>query len=130
MLGRVLERLEAAEVDGGFDLGVVATDTVELDVDAERAPVGGGPQRLGQSAVDEERRVDAVGEVPQLLDGVLHAPGQHLEHLRRCRGVVGEDVPGQAEVHGKGDQVLLSPVVEVALDLAALGVGGGDDAGP
>ena len=44
-------------------------------------------------------------------------------------GVVGEHVLGQAQVHGQGHEVLLGAVVEVALDLAALGVAGGHDAG-
>ena len=35
----------------------------------------------------------------------------------------------EAQVHRQGDEVLLGAVVEVALDLAALGVAGGDDAG-
>ena len=54
---------------------------------------------------------------------------ERVEHLGRL-GVVGEDVLGEPEVHRERDEVLLGAVVEVALDLAALGVAGGDDAGP
>ena len=44
--------------------------------------------------------------------------------------VVDDDVLGQAQVDGQGDQVLLGPVVEVALDPAPLGVAAGHDPGP
>ena len=71
-----------------------------------------------------------MGQVPQLLDGLLHLVGQLVEHLGRGRRVVGDDVAGQAEVDGQGHQMLLGAVVQVALDPAALGVAAGHDAGP
>ena len=43
--------------------------------------------------------------------------------------VVLDRVAGEAELHGQRDEVLLGAVVQVALELAALGVAGGDDAG-
>ena len=95
----------------------------------ERAPVGGGAQRFGEAGVHEQRRVDAVGQVAELLDGVLHRIAERVEHLGGRLGIVGEDVLGEAEVHRQRDEVLLGTVVEVALDLATLGVPGGDDAG-
>ena len=55
---------------------------------------------------------------------------QLVEHLVARGRVVGDDVAGQAEVDGQGDQVLLGAVVEVALDPAPLGVAAGDDPGP
>ena len=39
-------------------------------------------------------------------------------------GSVVEALPGGAEVHGQGDEALLGAVVQVALDAAALGLGG------
>ena len=129
MLGGVLQRLEAAEVHRRLHLGRVAADAVGVDAHGERAPVGGRPQRLGQPGVHEQRRVDAVGQVAQLLDGVLHRVAERVEHLGGRLRVVGEDVLGEPQVHREGHEVLLGAVVEVALDLAALGVAGGHDAG-
>ena len=48
----------------------------------------------------------------------------------RLRRQVGEGGPGQAEVHGEGDQPLLGAVVQVALDPPPFGVGGVEHAGP
>ena len=129
MLGGVLQRLEAAEVHGRLHLAGVAADAVGVDAHGERAPVGGRPQRLGQAGVHEQRRVDAVGQVAQLLDRVLHRVAERVEHLGGGLGVVGEHVLGEAEVHRQRHEVLLGAVVEVALDLAPLGVAGGHDAG-
>ena len=102
-----------------------------LTATGERAAGRRGAQRLGQAAVDQQRRVDAVGEVAQLLD---RRPGRARPAARaspcRAAGVVGDDVLGQAQVHGQRHQVLLGAVVQVALDPAALGVAGRDDAGP
>jgi hypothetical protein len=121
---------QAAEVDRRFDVARVTTQPLGLDVHVEGAAAGRRPQRLGQAAVHEQWRVDAMGEVPQLLDGVLDADGQHVQHLGGRLRVVGQQVPGEAQVDGQRHQVLLGAVVQVPLDLAALGVGGGHDAGP
>ena len=69
-------------------------------------------------------------ELPQLLDRLLHLARQLVEHLQPCILVVDDDVPGQAEVDGQRDEVLLGAVVQVALDAAALGVPAGHDARP
>ena len=130
VLGGVLQRLQAAEVHRRLHLRGVPADAVGGDAHAEGTPVGGGAQRVGQAGVHEERWVDAVGQVAELLDGVLHGLAERVEHLGGGFGVVGEDVLGEAEVHRQRHQVLLGAVVEVALDLAPLGVSGRDDAGP
>ena len=57
------------------------------------------------------------------------ASASGVEHLGGAVRVVAEHVLREAEVHGQGHQVLLGAVVQVALDLAALGVAGGHDAG-
>ena len=44
--------------------------------------------------------------------------------------IVLHGVAGQADLHRQRDEVLLGAVVQVALELAALGVAGGHDAGP
>ena len=130
VLGGVLQRLQAAEVDRRLDLGRVPPDAVGAHGDGQRAAVARGPERLSQPAVDEQRRVDAVRQLAQLLDGLLDILGQLVQHLSRGRGIVGDDVPGQAQVHRHRHQVLLGAVVQVALHPAALRVAAGDDPGP
>ena len=83
-----------------------------------------------QAVVGQQRRVDAVGQLAQLLDGQLHVVGQLAEHLAGPVRVFGHDVAGQAQVDGQRHQVLLGAVVQVAFDPAAFGVPAGDDAGP
>ena len=130
VLGRVLQGLEAAEVHGRLDLGREATDPVDRRGHVERAPGGHGPQGLGQAVVHEQGRVDAVGQVPQLLHGGLDLDGDLVEGLGGGLGVLGHQVPDQPDVHGQGHQVLLGPVVEVTFHPTSLGVGRGHDAGP
>ena len=85
-------------------------------------------QRLGQAAVHEQRRVDAVREVAQLLHRVLEVVADLLEHLLRGVGIGVGELARQVHVHGQRDEVLLRAVVEVALDGTALRVARFDDA--
>ena len=129
VLGGILQGLEAAEVDGSLDLGGEPSLDLGLQADVERTAIGSRSQRLDHATVAQQRRVDAVGEVAQLLDRVLHVGGQRIEHLGRGRGVVGKEVLRQSQVHRQRDEVLLRAVVQVAFDLASFSVGGRDDAG-
>jgi hypothetical protein len=75
------------------------------------------------SKVGEDLRLDAVDQVPQLgheLFGLLVRGGHGLRGGRPGRQVQ----PGQAELHGERDQLLLRAVVQVTLDAAALGLEG------
>jgi hypothetical protein len=83
-----------------------------------------------QAAVVEHGRVQAADELAQLGQGLGGLVVGLLDHLADLLGRVGQAGPGHAEVHGQGDQPALGPVVQVALDPAPLGVGGGDDLGP
>ena len=58
------------------------------------------------------------------------SPRELVDHRLGVLGVVLDGVAGEAELHGEGHEVLLGAVVQVPLELAALGVGGGHDAGP
>ena len=96
VLARVLHRLEAAEVDRGLGLGRVALDSFGGDLGREHRPVRRGAQRLGEPAVAEQRRVDAVRELAQLGERRLHVAAQLLEH-RHHGGRVGlDELAGQA----------------------------------
>src|ERR1700735_2889212 len=60
MLRRVLECLEAAEVESGLRLGRIPANALGHECHRQRAAVARGAQRLDQSAVHEERRIDTV----------------------------------------------------------------------
>ena len=129
VLARVLQRLEAAEVDRGLDLLRVPADLLGLDRRGQRGAVAGGAERVGQPAVHQQRRVDAVREVAQLLHRLLEVGRDLVEHLLGGVGVGVGELAGEAGAHRERDEVLLRAVVQVALDAAALEVGGLDDAG-
>ena len=79
-------------------------------------PSGGGAQRVGQAAVHEQGRVDAVSEVAQLLHRFLEVEADLIEHRLwlardRCRRLLGE-----ANADRECDEVLLRAVMEVAFD--------------
>src|SRR6185437_9201824 len=60
VLGRVLERFQAAEVHGGLDLKAVPDEAGGRDGDRQGRAPAGGAERLAEPAVGEQRRVDAV----------------------------------------------------------------------
>jgi hypothetical protein len=130
VLAGVLQRFQAAEVDRSFQVGRVPAHVVgDVHGHRERAPAGRGPQRLAETTVGQERRIDAVGQFAQLLDRVLYVGGQLVEDLDRALRVLGHDVLGQPQVDGQRDQVLLGPIVQIPLHPAAFGVTAGHDAG-
>ena len=120
MLARVLHGLHATEVDGRLDIGRVAGDALGLDEGGQRGPSGRRLQRLADAAVDEKGRVDAVGQRPQLLDGLTHVLGQLVQSIAwRAVGVALGQLAGEAQARtASATQVLLRAVVEVPLDLA------------
>ena len=75
-----------------------------------------------EAGVHQQRRVDAVGERPQLVDRVTHVGAERGEHLWCGGRVLGDLVGGEAQVDGECDEVLLGAVVEVAFDPPPLGV--------
>ena len=95
----------------------------------ERGAVAGGAQRVGQAAVHEQRRVDPVREVAQLLHRVLEIGRDLVEHLLRGVGIGVGELSREPRAHRQRDEVLLRAVVQVALDAAPFEVGGLDDAG-
>ena len=86
-------------------------------------------ERRGQAAVGEDRRVDAAREVAQLLQrqaGLVARLARSAPPPRRRP--LGRALLGHAQRQRERHEALLGAVVEVALDAAALGVGGLDDA--
>ena len=131
MLRSVLERLEAAEVDGRLDLWVVAATRVRLRIGsgwcARRAALASASSR---PAILEQRRVDAVREVAKFLHRLVDRGAKLVENRPGPLRVRVDELADRSEVRLERDEVLLGAVVEVALDPAPLGVGGGDDARP
>src|SRR5438445_640008 len=71
VLGNVLERLQAAEVDGGLGLLLVAADPVGVHADGQRGLAGLRLERRREPLISQERRVDAPREVPEVLERCL-----------------------------------------------------------
>ena len=120
VLGDVLQRLEAAEVDRGLDLLWVARDAVGLQGDRDRRLPGLRLERGRKTLVGEQRRVDAASEVAQVLEGVGRVGLQLGEHrLGRRRITCGEGL-GQVRLHRQCDELLLGAVVDISLQLPSL----------
>src|SRR4051794_20414811 len=74
--------------------------------------------------------MDAAGEFAQLVDRSCGFGGEVVQLGYKLAGVVRRQCLCSASTEGKGDQLLLDAIVQVAFDTAAGLVGGGDDAGP
>ena len=66
---------------------------------------------------------------PQLGDRTLHVGFDLVDHRHRVIGIVLDGVVREAQLDGQRHEVLLGAVVQVALELAALGITRSDDAG-
>ena len=99
-----------------------------IKFDVEWRTVDDGLQCLAESAVDEQRRVDAVRQFAQLSNRLLDRLAEFVEHLRGHLGIFGDDVFRQAKIDRQGDEVLLRTVVQIALDASTFGVTTRDDA--
>src|SRR6185312_12200579 len=88
-----------------------------------RAP-GSARKRFLEAEVLERRRIDASSELPQIVQHL----GQLLADLgqlsRELRILVCNVTSGELELHSQGKQMLLCAIVEIAFDLAALGMAG------
>ena len=128
VLGGVGEGLGDDEVRGGLRGRARAAQRRRVgDVDADRDRAAGGQrgQRGVEAAVGEDGRVDAADQVAQLGERLLDLAVRVLQGgggLRVARRLA----PGGAQLDAEGHQPLLGAVVQVALDAAALLVGGTD----
>ena len=119
VLRRVLDRLERCEVDRRLDRLRIARKTVDPQC---RPGVASNRlrERGAQAEVGQNRWIGAVGDLTDLVE----RPVDLLAQARQLRvGSAGfrRQVLAQAlEVHPDHDQPLLSAVVQVALDPAAL----------
>ena len=81
-----------------------------------------------QAAVAERRRLDAVGDLAQIVDRELERLLRPAQRDRRGLGLRARARHGEAQLHGERREAGLHAVVEVAVDPAALRVRGGEQA--
>ena len=130
VLAGVLHRLEHAEVHGRLDLVPSSGRCPSVSTvvgSAARAAAAG-------SASSSPPDTSSGGKMPWASArsswiGVLDVALDLVDHRDRVVRVVLDRVTGEAQLDGQRHEVLLGTVVEVALELAPLGVAGGDDAG-
>ena len=124
MLRDIRERLGDDEVGGKLDR--IRQSTVHRAVDRHRDRCTSCERFDGylETFVSEERGMDSPREVAELGDCLLYLVLRAREDLGRC-GIAARRL--ESERDRQGDEPLLRAIVQVALDPAALGVGGRDD---
>ena len=111
------------------DLGRAARAGGDLHRGRDAGAHRGGAKRGGEAEL-EQRHVDPLREARRLVEGVLHVAADLLEE-RLCGGGIGvERGLRELEPHGERHQVLLHAAVQLALDPAAVGIGGADEPCP
>ena len=128
VLDDVRERLGDDEVRARLDLGGTARGDVQRRPGAPAATRA--PRRRPQTAVREDGREDAVGQLPQLrvaLLGVVERLGE--QRLRVARASLDQRPLRELERDDRVHEPLLGAVVEVAHDAAARLVARGEHAG-
>ena len=128
VLRHVLEGLERGEVDGRLDLLRQALDAIGVHVDGHRRLASLRDERRCQALVGEQRRIDTAGEVAQIVERTACVHLQLGEHRLGSRGVAIDELLGETLAHLQRDELLLGAVVDVALELPAFVVLGGDEA--
>ena len=88
-------------------------------MDTNREPLGVRPQRRRKTFVREDAGVDPVAEVLKGEDRVLGLTRELADLMGQVRG---RHKRGATQICGKGDQVLLNPIVQVTLNPSALRV--------
>src|SRR5205085_6449370 len=107
VLGCILERLEAAEVDRRFDLGSVAANAIDLDARRQGGTAASGGYSLAQAAAREQRRINSVSQRAQLIE---RCSGVLLNLMRELLGLLGilrRHLLDEARLYREGDEVLL-----------------------
>jgi hypothetical protein len=126
VLLRVGEHLGDDVIDADFDW--LGQPSVDLDVQFHRDSGASRKraQRRGQTRFGQDRRVDATGDLPQVVDHAHQLRGR-VRHLGTRVTSCGGRLRGHAQPEGKRDEALLRAVVQVPLDPPADLVRCGDD---
>ena len=116
----------------GGDLDLLGQSPLDRDgqLDGDGAAAGECVQRRSQPALGQQHRVDAAGQLAQLVQRAGRLADQRVQLRRQLVGLGRHRRLRRAQAQGEGDQPLLGAVVQVALDAAPGVVGGGDDPRP
>ena len=111
------QKYAVASIDGGYRPTPVATISHEEPI----------PSTAGRSASATPPASSRGGKMPRASRTSVAIASAAAPLLLREQGVraverAGRERPGEPEVHGERDQVLLRAVVDVALQAPALGV--------
>jgi hypothetical protein len=130
MFDRVGQGFGHDVVAGEFDRVGQPSLQAQVEADGDGGAVGQHLEGLVEPAPGEAGRVDAAGELTELVQRTAEPDG-HSVQLGRQVAVVGWygglDGP---QLERQRDQLLLSAIVQVTLDAAAGGVAGGHDPRP
>src|SRR5436190_7799069 len=130
VLRGVLQCLEAAEVDRALHVLRVAGNAVRSHTRRDRGPQRRGTNRLGEPPVREQRREDTMSERPDLVEGLPHLLTQLMQLLQSLLRVPLHRLLQQLELNAQGNEPLLRPVMQIALDPSPLTIRTCQDAGP
>jgi hypothetical protein len=108
----------------------------DVDLDGQQEPLRERLERRAQAPLGQDRRVQAAGELAQLVEPDLELAHGVVQQRARHLRPGGELRPREAQLQRHGDERLLRAVVEVALQAPALLVAdhhqpgaGGDEIG-
>src|SRR5882757_8570732 len=121
VLDHVGQALRRREVERGLDRGRHRSRDVGGNRDRYRDVQGQSLDRPGEPPIGQHRRVDAVHDVAQLVQGRYGAGPRLVEQVRGRVRVGLDQASGQPEAHRQRDHAGLGAVVQVALDAAQLG---------
>ena len=100
-----------------------------VDGDRQRRSPRQRAQRLGQAVLAQHGRIDAAGELAEILDGGAELGRGLFEQRADVDALTGlVPAPRDLQRQRERDEALLRAVVDVALDAPPLGVLRGDDA--
>jgi len=83
----VPQRVDAAEVDGCFCVPRMAADARDVDAGGNARGRRCTCQGLGQSAVDQQGRIDPLRDVSHAFESLAYVPRHFCEPLRGRRGI-------------------------------------------
>src|SRR2546426_6019418 len=127
VLRHVLQGLETTEVDGCLDLLRVAVHPVGLDVHGDGSLARLRTKSRAEPLVGQERRVDPTREVAQRLERLVRLRLDLGEHQLGLRRISIHEGLRKALLHRERDQLLLRPVMDIALERLRSFVLRGDD---
>src|ERR1700760_3412029 len=119
-LAMFLQRFQGAEIHRRLGVLRVPPDAVRVDLNLQGGLARLGLQRRDQALVGQQRRGDAAGQNPQVVERGAYAVLHHGHEFRDGGRIVGGFLQ-QTEVNRERDELLLRPVVQVPFDLLPFG---------